>query len=179
MKIGVISDTHLTDQGTSSNTGLARMLEKVRGGRPPLDLLELVAPHFEGVDAILHAGDMVDLSVFKVLESIAPVMAVSGNMDGPDVTLVVPSRRIETIGKFKIGLIHGSGSPFGLEEKLRPEFGEVDCIVYGHTHIPCNEVRDGVLFFNPGSPTDRAFAPYNALGILTLDETIRGEIIRL
>ena len=179
LKIGVLSDTHLSDVGESSNKGLARMLEKVRGGRPRQDLIELIAPHFDGVDLILHAGDMVDITVFRALETIAPVKAVSGNMDGPDVTIHLPPKRLETIGGFRIGLIHGWGTPRGMDEKIRSEFGEVDCIVYGHTHTPYNQESEGVLFFNPGSPTDRAFAPYNALGILHLGDTIRGEIIRL
>jgi len=179
LKIGVLSDTHLTDVGESANKGLARMIEKVRGGRLRQDLLTIISPHFAGVDLILHAGDMVDLSVYRALESIAPVKAVSGNMDGPDVTISLPPKRIETIGGFRIGLLHGWGTSCGREEKIRTEFGEVDCIVFGHTHTPYNRVSEGVLFFNPGSPTDKAFAPYNALGILHLGETIRGEIIRL
>ena len=55
----------------------------------------------------------------------------------------------------------------------------MDVIVFGHSHSPVNELRDGILFFNPGSPTDKIFAKYNSYGILTINKEIKGEIIRL
>ena len=62
---------------------------------------------------------------------------------------------------------------------VKGEFEDVDVIVFGHSHTPLNEVEEGVLFFNPGSPTDKVFAPYNSIGILHVDKKIKGEIIRL
>ncbi|MBW2649122.1 MAG: metallophosphoesterase family protein [Deltaproteobacteria bacterium] len=59
------------------------------------------------------------------------------------------------------------------------EFEDVECIVYGHTHRAMNEVRDGILLFNPGSPTDQRFAKHNSVGILDVEEQITGRIICL
>ena len=158
MKIGVISDTHLN----------------ISDDR----LQEIVKDHFHDVDLILHAGDIVDLTVLDVFKD-KEVYAVSGNMDHDSVREVFPEKRILEIEGWRIGMIHGWGSPSGLEEKILWEFEDVACIVYGHTHRAVNEVRDGVLLFNPGSPTDRRFAKRNSVGILEIGEEIVGTIIGL
>ncbi|MBW2544441.1 MAG: metallophosphoesterase family protein [Deltaproteobacteria bacterium] len=158
MKIGVISDTHLNI---------------------PDDRLEkIVEDYFHDVDLILHAGDMVELDVLDVFRD-KKVYAVSGNMDHDSVREVFPGKRILEIEGRRIGLIHGWGSPFGLEEKIMREFENVECIVYGHTHRAMNEVRDGILLFNPGSPTDQRFAKHNSVGILDIGKEIVGKIIDL
>jgi predicted phosphodiesterase len=69
--------------------------------------------------------------------------------------------------------------PFGIESKLLKEIGRVDCLVYGHTHRATNAVKDGILFFNPGSAMDTRFASRNTVGMLEIGEGIRGEIIEL
>lgn len=163
MKIGVISDTHLK---TSSDIIPFRK-----------SLVQL----FKGVDAILHAGDLITLEVLKELESVAKTMAVAGNMDYPQVIQALPPKRVLNFGLYKIGLIHGWGSPNGLADRVKREFkdADVDCIVFGHSHTPFNQRIEGVLFFNPGSPTDKFFAPFNSLGILEIDQDIQGEIIRV
>ncbi|MEA3486577.1 MAG: metallophosphoesterase family protein [Thermodesulfobacteriota bacterium] len=158
MKIGVISDTHL-------NVSDDR-LEKI------------VEDYFRDVDLILHAGDIVELDVLNVFKGI-DVYAVSGNMDHDSVRELFPEKRILEIEGRRIGLIHGWGSPFGLEEKIMREFENVECIVYGHTHRVMNETRDGVLLFNPGSPTDRRFTRYNSVGILDIGKEVAGRIIYL
>jgi hypothetical protein len=66
-----------------------------------------------------------------------------------------------------------------MEKEIIKEFEDIDCLVYGHTHQAENKMIDGVLFFNPGSPTDRRFAMYNSIGILETGEKITGEIIYL
>ena len=158
MKIGVISDTHLNISDDR--------LEKI------------VEDHFHGVELVLHAGDIVDLGVLEVFKD-KQVYAVSGNMDPDSVREVFPKKRVVEIEGRRIGLIHGWGSPSGLEEKLLLEFEDVSCIVYGHTHRAMNEVKGGVLLFNPGSPTDRRFARHNSVGILEIGEEIVGTIIYL
>jgi predicted phosphodiesterase len=75
-------------------------------------------------------------------------------------------------------LIHGGGSPFGIESRIRGEFDEVDAIVYGHTHTPANHQVKNIYFFNPGSPT-RSFIHKATLGILHLGEKIEGEITKI
>ena len=55
----------------------------------------------------------------------------------------------------------------------------MDAIVFGHSHSPINEVHDGILFFNPGTPTDKVFATFNSFGILEVNDKIKGRILRL
>jgi putative phosphoesterase len=158
MKIGVISDTHLAGY----DEGLKRLLND----------------HFLDVDLILHAGDLVDIGVLDIFAG-KDVRAVCGNMDPPSVRRMLPERLIFNLNNFTIALIHGWGMPFGIENKLLKEIGRVDCLIYGHTHRAANVVRDGVLFFNPGSATDRRFATLNTVGILEVGKGIKGEIIEL
>lgn len=158
MKIGVISDTHLT----SCDKRLTRLLKD----------------HFSDTDLILHAGDLIDL---RVLDAFAgkEVKAVCGNMDLPSVRQSLPKKLILDLNNYKVGLIHGWGMPVGIESKLLKEIGRVDCLVYGHTHRATNAFKDGILFFNPGSATDRRFASRNTIGMLEIGETISGKIIDL
>ena len=158
MKIGVISDTHLRFRD--------EQLEKI------------VEDHFADAEIILHAGDLVCLDILDIFAG-KEVYAVSGNMDSDEVVRALPSKLIITIKGHQIGLIHGWGNPSGIEDRIREEFDDIECIVYGHTHRPVNEKKKGTLFFNPGSPTDRRFSPYNSVGILDINETIQGEVIRL
>ncbi|MBN1871486.1 MAG: metallophosphoesterase family protein, partial [Candidatus Omnitrophica bacterium] len=160
MKIGVLSDTHIP---LAAN-----------------ELPQKVIDAFRGMDLILHAGDLVEYSVLKLLEKLAKTEAVCGNMDSLDLRKVLPNKKIIRAGNFSIGLIHGYGPPFNLPSRIRKEFVEhVDAIVFGHSHSPMNKVMDGILFFNPGSATDKVFAKYNSYGILTLNDTIKGEVIKI
>ncbi len=175
MKIGVISDTHL------SCSGMRRLSSRLISGISESfqDLESILSPHFQSVDAVLHAGDMVDIEVISVLEKFGPVYAVAGNMDTSEVRERYPEKQVVELSGFKIGMMHGWGKPHGLVEKIRAKFDRVDCIVFGHTHRSFNEIVDGVLMFNPGSALDRHFAPSRSIGILHLGENIRGEIIQL
>ena len=89
-------------------------------------------------------------------------------------------KELITIGKFKIGMIHGYGAPSGLLNTIGREFDDVNCIVFGHSHTATNLKKDGVLYFNPGSPTDRIFASRNSYGILEITgKKIEGRIIEI
>jgi putative phosphoesterase len=158
MKIGVLSDTHLKE--------------------PHSEFKKVIEFHFRDVEKILHAGDFVDWSVAEYLLSLKELIAVCGNMDPPDIRKAFPHKRIIEIGGFRIGLIHGGGSPFGIESRVKEEFDEVAAIVYGHTHTPANHQVKNILFFNPGSPT-RSFIHRATLGILHIGEEIEGEIIKI
>lgn len=158
VKIGVISDTHLSGH----DARLAR----------------IVAEHFQDADLILHAGDLVDLRVLDIFAGIE-VKAVSGNMDNIAVKDKLPEQLIFEIKRFKIGLIHGWGSPLGIEGKLLAKLGNVDCVVYGHTHKPANYKENGILFFNPGSAVDKRFGETRTIGILEIDKEIKGRIISI
>ncbi|GAI85943.1 unnamed protein product, partial [marine sediment metagenome] len=107
------------------------------------------------------------------------VKAVYGNMDPPDVRKLLSGKLLLELNSYKVGLIHGWGVPFGIEKKLRKEFDDIDCLVYGHTHKAVNMVRDNILFFNPGSATDRRFSKHNTIGILEVNDKITGKIIEI
>lgn len=158
MKIGVISDTHLSccDERLTC----------------------LLKDYFRDADLVLHAGDLVDIRVLDAFVG-KEVKAVCGNMDLPSVRQALPKKLVFELNNYKVGLIHGWGMPLGIERKLLKEIGRVDCLVYGHTHRATNAVKDGILFFNPGSATDTRFASRNTIGILEIGDRIRGEIIEL
>lgn len=159
MKIGIISDTHLT--------------------RSSPELEALLAGPFREVEVILHAGDITEPAVLESFPG-KEVLAVCGNMDSHDLRRLLPVRRVVTAGRFRIGLIHGWGAPSGLEERIRGEFGPLDCIVYGHTHMARQGRREGVYFFNPGS-FHRALpgSPAGSVGVLEIGEAISGRILNL
>jgi hypothetical protein len=159
MKVGVLSDTHIPT------------------GVPALP--EAVSTIFRGVDLIIHAGDIVQLSVLDHLRAIAPVEAVSGNMDDEEVQLRLPAKKILQLGRFKVGLIHGKYKIDRQREMIRHEFDDVDLIIYGHSHAPFWGKMDGVLFLNPGSPTDKRYAPYNSVALLDVNDELAAEIIRI
>lgn len=161
MKIGVISDTHIPDRAK--------------------DIPKVILEDFKDASLILHAGDFVVLDVLEKLNDIGQVFAVWGNMDHREVKQVLPEKRIIDVGKFKIGLFHGWGPPSNLINLAKEKFQKdmCDVIVFGHSHSPFNEFKDGILFFNPGSPTDKIFSPYNSYGILEIDDGIKGKIIKL
>ena len=155
--LGVISDTHLY--------------------RRPVP--EQVLKVLEGADMILHAGDILEMAVLEELGSIAPVTAVAGNMDQGDVVEALPEKRVIEVAGRRIGLIHGYGAPARMADRVRGEFEDVDAIVFGHTHQAYNRVEGGIYFLNPGSPTDRMFAPYRSVGFLEVEEELKGRIVML
>lgn len=161
MLIGVLSDTHIPEAAE--------------------DLPQRIYKDFLSVDLIIHAGDIVDLDTLRRLKKLKVVEAVYGNMDYPEVRKILKQKEIINVGGFKIGIFHGCGSPSGLVELVKREFKneKVDCIVFGHSHNPLNTVDDGVLFFNPGSSTDKIFAPYNSYGILEVKDKIEGKIVKI
>jgi len=177
MKLGVISDTHVASFGIRKVA--SHLIQRVNVDED--ELYKLLKPHFQGVKAVLHCGDIVDRSVLDMLENFGEVYAVAGNMDPYSIRAQIPEQRIVEFGKFKIGMIHGWGSPEGLSTRVRQKFAgeKLDCIVFGHSHQPYDRVEGGILMFNPGSATDRRFAPKRTIGILHLEDRIWGEHIDL
>ncbi len=165
MTIGAIADTHVD--------GWRRRTD----GDP---LSATIRTHFAGVDVILHAGDIGDPAFIEWLETIAPVHAVHGNMDRMDARRRFPPCVLLELGGRSIGLTHGNGPPHGIRDRIRTFFEPpVDIIVFGHTHEPLVLWERGILFVNPGSPTDTRFAEMNALARITLDDTPHARIITL
>jgi uncharacterized protein len=158
MRIGVISDTHLPALGA---------------------LPQAVFTVFDGVDLILHCGDITELSVLDELRALAPVEAVAGNMDGIEVQTKLPQKKVLTLGRFTAGLIHGKFKIDIQRDMIRKEFGAVDLIVYGHSHHAFWGKSGDVWFLNPGSPTDDRHAPYHTVALLEVGEELSAEIVRI
>jgi len=129
---------------------------------------------------IMHAGDFVEIELLMKLQKLKPVKAVCGNMDTQAIRDKLKQKEVVEIGKLKIGLIHGYGAPAGLVDTVMSEFSGVDAIVFGHTHSPVNTSKNGILFFNPGSPTDTIFAKIRSFGVIEIEGgAITGKIIKL
>lgn len=158
VRIGVLSDTHLT----LDDPRLPALIEESRKA-------------FIGCELVLHAGDVIDPQILHLFPQ--PLLAVRGNLDPPE----FPERRIVEVGGMRIGLIHGWGAKYDIEERILRAFSseKVDCIVYGHSHQPVCHFVNEILLFNPGSPTDRRQAPFHSFGLLTIDKGITGEIMAL
>ena len=151
MRIAVLADTH------------ADRLEYL-----PQKIIDALS----GVDLIIHAGDFTDLQLLTDLRQLKEVKAVHGNMDSRQLKSILPAKEpIETNGK-RIGIAHGSGAPWGIEERVRKVFesDQIDIIVYGHSHRSQNKVINDILFFNPGKAED-------SFGIITIDGEAGGEVI--
>ena len=163
MKIGVLSDTHIP----------------ARAQAIPTVIWEI----FKSVDLILHAGDLVEETVLEELSVLAPVKAVAGNMDSFYLREKLGTKKLITLASgIKIGLTHGVGFPASVPGFAFDTFAgkSPDCIVFGHSHKPYNQLHRGVLLFNPGSPTDKRGEKYPSCGLLEITGgKIKGEIIHL
>ena len=149
MRIGVVADTHV-------------------GEHLPV-LPPEVAELLDGVDLILHAGDLTDAVVLEQLGRIAPVVAVRGNHDEEAGIGGLPRDAVVEAGGRRIGLTHGARTKavelpaaalslltartvlLGFEGAMRRRFGDVDCVVVGHLHMPIHRMVDGALLFSPGA----------------------------
>jgi putative phosphoesterase len=151
----VLADTHMR---TTS-------LEGRRPGRP---IPEAVWQALRGADIILHAGDLLDAGVLRLLRQYAPVHAVLGNND-LSLAGVLPSTVLVDIAGVRIGIVHDSGGTTGRAARMRRRFPDADVVVFGHSHAPVDEEGlGGQLLFNPGSPTQRRAQPVCSYGELRL-----------
>ena len=151
MRIGVLADTHVSSFAELPDKMVTTLAE---------------------VDMIIHAGDFTTKNVLDRLKQLGEVSAVYGNMDSNELKRTLPEREVLTVGGKRLGVTHGWGSPYGIEDRVSSLFSDVDIIVFGHSHQPLNEVIHGILFFNPGQAR-------NSFGILTIGEEVKGEIIRV
>jgi uncharacterized protein len=158
LKIGVLSDTHLN---------------KIN-----IELQRIKVQYLSDMDYILHAGDIGSVEVADYLNE-GNFFGVHGNMDPYSVKELLPEKTVLEFGPYRIGLIHGWGAKAGLEERILNEFQDVHAIVYGHSHTPANHVKDGILFFNPGTAMGYRVSGPHTLGILEIDEGITGRIIEI
>jgi putative phosphoesterase len=161
--VGLISDTHIP----------------VRARYIPKKVFEI----FENVDFIVHAGDLVQLAVIDELEQLAPVLAVHGNMDGPEVSGALPKLNSLKISEWKIGVMHDPSTSFGMG-KMREisKLNGFNVFVYGHTHNSSIRWEGKTLYINPGSPTNPVppFLSKPSVALLKITrESIVPEIVQI
>jgi putative phosphoesterase len=140
MKIGVVSDTH-----GLYRPGIARVLE--------------------GVERILHLGDIGNQQVLDALDKIAPVTAVRGNNDRLGPASLFPETDVVLVADRYVYMLHDLGTIH-----LDPAAGKFAAVLFGHTHVPNFYRRKGVLYFNPGSCGPRRFNLPITVGILKVDQ---------
>ena len=150
IRIGVISDTH----GPLRDEAV----EALRGS-----------------EYIIHAGDIGDPEILRELAEIAPVTAVRGNVDTEPWARKIPETNVLEVGGVSIYVLHDLH-----ELDLKPEASGFAAVISGHSHVPKKEIRNGVLYFNPGSAGPRRFKLPVSVGRLIVEEQkISAEIIRL
>jgi uncharacterized protein len=149
MLIGVISDTH----------GLLR----------PEALAAL-----RGVEHILHAGDVGDIAILDALREIAPVTAIRGNVDVSGACAQLPATDVVELGDKLFYLVHSVR-----DLDIDPVAAGVAMVVSGHSHKASVEVRDGVVFFNPGSAGPRRFSLPVTVGFVTVEDGVEASVMDL
>ena len=135
-------------------------------------------PYLETADHILHAGDVVDPVLLEELKALAPTTVVMGNCDAHDIRDWGATDEAEVeLGGVAIAMVHDSGLRPGRRIRLRERYPDARVVVFGHSHMPANEDEDGLLLFNPGSPTWPRRAPFRSMGLLWIEKgEVEGEI---
>jgi putative phosphoesterase len=136
------------------------------------DLPDVVWQAVDEADLVLHAGDWVDEALLDALEDrAARLVAVHGNNDhGRLRERLAETARVEVEG-LRIGVVHETGQAKGREERCAARFGDLDVLVFGHSHIPWDTVAPtGLRLLNPGSPTDRRRQPYGTFLTAVVDD---------
>jgi putative phosphoesterase len=146
VQIAIISDTHMPR----------------RGRRLPESCLE----RLRAADLIVHAGDLVQLSILSELQRLGDVVAVHGNVDDGQVRWVLGATALLNADGVAVAIVHDAGPAAGRLSRLRGRFPDVDAVIFGHSHLPLHErAQDGFQIFNPGSPTERRSAPHHTMGL--------------
>jgi uncharacterized protein len=141
-------------------------------------LPEQLVPYLKRADLILHAGDLIEASLLDELALYAPVRAVRGNVDLPEVDL--PETLEFYLGGVRVAMVHDSGRREGRRRRLARRFPDARVIVFGHSHVPFLEDEDGLLLLNPGSPTDKRRQPRHTFALLWVEEgQARAEVVIL
>ena len=161
MRLAIVSDTHMP-----------------RGSRA---LPDACIERLRDAEAILHCGDFMTADVLHDFRSFGPpVHAVHGIVDDPAVRMRLPTVRTVEAGGARIALTHDGGAAAGRLERLRRRFPDADAVVFGHSHLPLHESKDGFQIFNPGSPTERRRAPSHTMGhAIALDGRLEFELVEL
>jgi putative phosphoesterase len=157
----LLADTHVPD--------FARAL-------PPA-----LGPHLPKADLILHAGDATSPDVLQELARHAPLRAVRGNGDRPEVEAWGAAEELELeLRGVRVALLHDAGPSRGRPARLRRRFPKADVVVFGHSHIPLVARHEGLLLVNPGSPTWKRREPRPTVAWLRArDGAVEAEIVSL
>ena len=116
----------------------------------------------------------------ETLRELAPVKAVRGNVDEPDLRSALPERRVAEVEDVRIGMVHIPGPSRGRADRLVGWFPACGAVVYGHTHLPEVTRHRGVWILNPGSPTERRRSACRSMLTLQIDGAeIRPKLVRL
>lgn len=154
-RIGAVADTHLPRFGRRLPPAL---LEGLRAA---------------GVELVLHLGDHTESFVEELFAEIAPLEAVAGNNDPPELVERFGRRKVVAVEGVRLGLVHGDAGPGrSTPERAARSFdaAEVDAVLFGHSHIPLvDRLPDGRWLVNPGSPTDRRRQPRFSWAVLVVD----------
>jgi uncharacterized protein len=161
MRIALVSDTHLP-----------------KGQR---QLPERCVELLRASDLIVHAGDWSTMAVVEELRAIGPpVQGVHGNVDGVEVRSELPDELLLDVGGLPLAVVHDAGPRSGRLARMRRRFPDAAAVVFGHSHIPLHEQRDGFQIFNPGSPTERRRSPNRTMGLaLVRNGAIAFELVTL
>jgi len=156
--VAVIADTHMP-----------------RGNR------RLPVERLIGADAILHAGDLMEREVLEALQALGPpVHAVRGNVDSSWLQARLPPQLSVEFEGVTIAMLHDAGPAQGRLQRMRRRFPDAHAVIFGHSHIPLHEERDGFQIFNPGSPTERRRQPHHTMGLATIEgQAVTFELVEL
>ncbi|PLR98837.1 metallophosphoesterase family protein [Bacillus sp. T33-2] len=154
MKVIVVSDTHMPKRA------------KQLPGQLKQDL--------KTADLIIHAGDWQTIELLNELSQYAKVVGVTGNVDSPELNRLLNDREIISINGYKIGVVHGHGKGLTTEKRALQAFSgeKLDCLVFGHSHIPLLKDVNGMILFNPGSATDKRRQEKYSYGIITFGNSL-------
>ena len=153
MRLLVLADTHLTSADLASvPAGVVQALDRA--------------------DVVLHAGDVVSAAALQALRDAVggrPFYAVLGNNDR-QLTGILPESLLLDFDGAAIALVHDAGRREGRAARLHRRFPTAAMVVFGHSHVPCNEIGVGAqILFNPGSPTQRRTQPHPTIGLVDVE----------
>lgn len=152
MKIGIISDTHMTKHFSK--------------------LKELLNENFKDVDLIIHAGDYTSTDAILILKEYADFIGVYGNNDKSKLRSLLTDKHILNLEGYNIGVCHGDGPKKNTLDNVIDTFENerLDIIIYGHSHKPCIFTKGKTMFLNPGSCTSKRKEPWFSYIILELNK---------
>ncbi len=155
MTIGVIADTHIYPGSRRGiPAGVTRLFRRA------------------AIDLLIHLGDANSRIVLEELAEVAPLIAVPGNNDDPELHYMLTETTRFSVGERTFGVLHGHGGRSAKLEAIRRFGGKVDCVLYGHSHLPHIETVGDTILFNPGSATDRRWHEHFGVGLIRVEDGI-------